>query len=379
MNGRFEFATAGRIVFGEGTSVDALPAAARELAGAGRVLLVTGSRPERWKAWRDRLGAPPVFAVTGEPTLEAVREGARLAREEQVAAVAAIGGGSAIDAGKAIAALAANSGEPLDYLEVIGAGRAFERRPLPFIAVPTTSGTGAEVTRNAVLGSREHGVKASLRSAWMLPAVAIVDPGLTRGLPREIAAYTGLDAVTQLIEPLVSVRANAMSDLVAREGLALAAGAIRTLDRVPMARASLLSGMALANSALGAVHGFAAAIGGMFPAAPHGAICAALLAPAMAANIAALRSREPGGPGLARYAAVAAIVTGRSRAEPEDAIAWAHETVQALAAAPLMAYGVDPARSGEIVAAARRASSMKGNPIELTDSELASALEQAMR
>ena len=186
----------------------------------------------------------------------------------------------------------------------------------------------------------------------MLPSLAIVDPELTRSLPREVAAYTGLDALTQLIEPLVSVRANAMSDMVARQGLAQAVRGIRTLDRELMAQASLLSGMALANSGLGAVHAFAAAIGGMFPAVPHGAICAALLAPVMRANLA----RDP-----ARYAGV-----------PD--VSWVEETVKMLEVKPLTYYGVDWARADEIVAKAQRSSSMKGNPVALADDELHAVL-----
>lgn len=371
----FEFATAGRIVFGSGAAAFTVPAAARELGGGARIMLVTGSRPERWEPFRIALDAA-VFPVTGgEPTVDLARAGASFACAERAAVIVAIGGGSAIDAGKAIAALAANSGEPYDYLEVIGEGRPLSRHPLPFIAVPTTSGTGSEVTRNAVLGSREHGVKASLRSPWMLPAVAVVDPELTRDVPREIAAYTALDALTQLIEPLVSIRANAMSDLIAREGLALAAASLRTLECEGMARASLHGGMALANAGLGAVHGFAAAIGGMFPAAPHGAICAALLVPVLRINIAALRARQGS---LARYEQVAALVTGNPHAAPEDGIAWVRDTVAALEAKPLRAYGVDPARAPEIIAASKRASSMKANPIELHDTELEAALIEAL-
>lgn len=349
----FEFATAGRIVFGRGEA-SGIPAAVQAL---GRRALLVGS--ERWSHLLPERAAQ--ITVPGEPTLDLARAGTALARAEACDVVVAIGGGSAIDAGKAIAALAANPGDVLDYIEVIGAGKPLARRPLPFIAVPTTSGTGAEVTRNAVLGSAEHGVKASLRSLTMLPAVAIVDPDLTRSLPREVAAYTGLDALTQLIEPLVSVRANAMSDMVARQGLGFAVAGIRTLDREAMAQASLLSGMALANAGLGAVHGFAAAIGGMFPSAPHGAICAALLTPVMRANLAALHSRHPDSPALRIYGEL-------------PAVEWVEETVRQLEIKPLTDYGVDLSRADEIVRRAQQASSMKGNPVVLTYEELRGAL-----
>ncbi len=346
----FEFATASRIVFGAGKSSE-IPAAARSL-GRRPLLVASAAR------WRHLLlEAEVVFDVHGEPTVDVAREGAALARAEQCDVVVSIGGGSAIDAGKAIAALTANPGDVLDYLEVIGRGQPLSQRPLSFIAVPTTSGTGAEVTRNAVLGSPVDCVKASLRNLMMLPTLAIVDPELTRTLPRDVAAYTGLDALTQLIEPLVSVSANPMSDMAARQGLAAATPGIRTLDREAMAQASLCSGMALANSGLGAVHAFAAAIGGMFPWAPHGAICAALLAPVMRGNIAALRARDPRGPALRRY-------------EEVPDVDWVEETVKLLEIRPLSHYGVDLGRAAEIVAGAQAASSMKGNPIELTAKEL---------
>ena len=349
----FEFATAARIVFGAGKSGE-IPAATRELGR--RPMFVANVR------WRHLLPVAVLFfEVHGEPTVDVARRGAALAKAEQCDVVVSIGGGSAIDTGKAIAALAANPGDVLEYIEVIGRGQPLTVRPLPFIAVPTTSGTGAEVTRNAVLGSPVDGVKASLRSPMMLPLLAIVDPDLTRDLPREIAAYTGLDALTQLIEPLVSIRANPMSDMVARQGLAAAVQGLPTLDREAMAQASLLSGMALANSGLGAVHAFAAAIGGMFPSAPHGAICAALLAPVMKANIAALRARDPHGPALRRY-------------DEAPSVEWVEETVRQLEIRPLAGYGVDLARADEIAAKAQKSSSMKGNPVVLTDSELGSAL-----
>ncbi|MCC6538958.1 MAG: iron-containing alcohol dehydrogenase [Bryobacterales bacterium] len=371
MSPPFEFATAARVVFGAGQAAAELSGAVRSLGE--RALLVTGRDPARWRHLVP--GAAEVFAVRGgEPTLDTAREGAALARACGADVVVAVGGGSAIDAGKAIAALAANPGDVLDYLEVIGAGRALERRPLPFLAVPTTFGTGAEVTRNAVLASREHGVKVSLRSAWMLPAVAIVDPELGRGVPREVAVYTGLDALTQLIEPLVSSRANPMSDAVARAGLAAAAEALPTLEVEGMARASLFGGMALANSGLGAVHAFAAAIGGMFPRAPHGAVCAALLAPCLAANLAAMRAT---GRGTERFDEAARLLTGRPTATAEEGIAWVRATVEVLGARPLRAYGVDPAHAADIVAKAQRASSMKGNPVALTDEAMREAFANA--
>ena len=375
---RFEFATAAHILFGEGMAREVAPAAA---AMGRRALLVTGVSRERAAPLAAQLEAAGVacapFTVPGEPTVEMIRAGAAYARDESCALVIAMGGGSAIDAGKALAAMLANPGDPLDYLEVIGAGRPLERTSAPFIAIPTTAGTGSEVTRNAVLASPEHRVKASLRSAGMLPRLAVVDPELTLDLPRSITASTGLDALTQCIEPYVSVRANPMTDLFCVEGIRRAA---TTLPRVwengrdreargEMAWASLLGGMALANAGLGAAHGFAAPVGGMF-AAPHGAICAALLPHVMEMNVQALRARAPGSEPLRRYEEVARLLTGQSHAAAEDGVRWVAALCHKLEIPPLRAYGVTGSDIPDLVAKAAHASSMKGNPIALTSEEL---------
>src|SRR5579864_6468004 len=322
---RFEFATAARIVFGAGAVREVVAAA----AGMGRrALLVTGSSPGRVAPLVAGFDAVP-FAVAGEPTLELIHLGTEFALQERCDLVIAIGGGSAIDAGKALADMLTNPGGPLTYLEVIVSGHPLVNAPAPFIAVPTTAGTGSEVTRNAVLGSPEHRVKASLRSASMLPRLAVVDPELTVGLPGTITASTGLDALTQLIEPYVSVRANPMTDLFCVEGIRSVAAALPRVwedgsdleARTAMSWAALLGGLALANAGLGAVHGFAAPIGGMFPA-PHGAACAAVLPHAMEVNIQALRARAPETPALQRYTEVAGILTGKPHATAEDGAAW---------------------------------------------------------
>ena len=375
---RFEFATATRILFGEGMAREVAPAAA---AMGRRALLVTGVSRERAAPLAAQLEAAGVacapFTVPGEPTVEMIRAGAAYARDESCALVIAMGGGSAIDAGKALAAMLANPGDPLDYLEVIGAGRPLERTSAPFIAIPTTAGTGSEVTRNAVLASPEHRVKASLRSAGMLPRLAVVDPELTFDLPRSITASTGLDALTQCIEPYVSVRANPMTDLVCVEGIRRAAAALPRVwengrdreARGEMAWASLLGGMALANAGLGAAHGFAAPVGGMF-AAPHGAICAALLPHVMEMNVQALRARAPGSEPLRRYEEVARLLTGQSHAAAEDGVRWVAALCHKLEIPPLRAYGVTGSDIPDLVAKAAHASSMKGNPIALTSEEL---------
>jgi alcohol dehydrogenase class IV len=383
---RFEFATATRIVFGPGVLAE-LGAIAAPLGK--RALLVTGRSPDRAAPARDALAAAGLAVVglpiAGEPTVDDVREGVERARGEGVDLVVACGGGSAIDAGKAIAALLGDGGDPLDHLEVVGRGQPLARPPLPFVAIPTTAGTGSEVTRNAVLASPEHRVKASLRSPLMLPRVAIVDPDLLRGLPPHVVAASGLDAFAQLVEPFVSVRANPLVDALCREGLARSSRSLhRAFEgdrseavRVDLALASLFGGLALANAGLGAVHGLAAPVGGMFDA-PHGATCAALLPAVLRANLAALSQRLPGSPALGRYREVAAIVTGRPGAQATDGVAWVESLVRALEVPGLSHWGARAADVPALVAKARAASSTKGNPVELDEAELAEVVRASL-
>ena len=375
---RFEFATATRILFGPGALAELGPVAAPL---GRRALLVTGRSPSRGQAARERLEAAGIaivaFGVPGEPTVEDARRGAQLARGEGVDLVVASGGGSAIDAGKAVAALLGNGGDPLDYLEVIGRGQAIEKPSLPFIAIPTTAGTGSEVTRNAVLSSPEHRVKASLRSPVLLARAAIVDPDLLAGLPPHLVAASGLDAFAQLVEPFVSIRGNPMVDGLCREGLVRSARSLRRsfegdeseAVRVDLALASLFGGVALANAGLGAVHGFAAPVGGLFDA-PYGAACAALLPAVLRMNLRALSQRLPASPALARYREIAAIVTGRPGAEAHDGVAWVESLVRSLAIPGLSHWGASEGDLPALVAKARAASSMRGNPIELEEAEL---------
>jgi alcohol dehydrogenase class IV len=380
---RFEFATAQRIVFGTGVLAEAGPLAR---ALGLRPLLVTGRDPGRCQGLLDQLRAlglqPSCFAIAGEPALDDVREGAARARAGRADLVIAFGGGSALDGGKAIAALAVNDGDPLDYLEVIGRGRALERRPLPCIAIPTTAGTGSEVTRNAVLASKEHGVKASLRHPWMLPALALVDPALTVGLPPAITASTGLDALTQLIEPYLSLKANPMTDALCLEGLRRAA---RSLGRAwadggdlgareDMALASLLGGLALANAGLGAVHGLAAPLGGLAPV-PHGAACAALLPHVLEAN---LRASDPDGVLGAKFGELARLLTGDPGAEALEGLRWVQALVKQLRVPGLGAYGLSAADLDLVAERGLAASSMKANPVTFDRAALVAILAKAM-
>ncbi len=378
----FEFATAGRIVFGPGTLAQAGPAAA---ALGRRALVVTGRSTARAQPLLDLLTQQEVafalFPVDGEPTVDAVLDGAAQARGAGCDLVVGFGGGSAVDAAKAIAAFLTNPGDPYDYLEVIGRAQPLSNPPAPVLAIPTTAGTGAEVTRNAVLTATAQKVKVSVRSPLMLPRVAIVDPLLTHGVPPEVTAATGLDALTQLIEPFVSVRATPLTDALCREALPRAARSLRraceqgddAAAREEMAFASLCGGLALANAGLGAVHGVAGPFGGMF-AAPHGATCAALLAPLTEATVRALRARAPDAPALARYAEAARICTGLEQATPDDLVVWLRELVRALHVPPLREYGFGADDIETLLPKAQRSSSMKGNPIALTDAELAAAL-----
>ncbi len=383
----FEFATATRILFGAGLVAGA--PAEIEALGVRRVLLATGRSGERSAPLAASLAARGMsvvpFRVAGEPTVDLAREGTARARTEGCDGVVAIGGGSAIDCGKAIAALAANEGDVLDYLEVVGRGRPLARASLPFVAVPTTAGTGSEVTRNAVLGSAGDRVKASLRSPFMLARLAIVDPDLLAGVPPSVLAASGLDALTQLVEPYLSARANPLTDALAGEGMRRSARSLRraclaapdAAAREDLAVASLFGGLCLANAGLGAVHGFAGVAGAMFDA-PHGATCAALLVASLEVNLRALRARAPGHAAVGRFRDVAAWLTGRPDATAEDGIAWIAGLCRDLRVPGLGRYGMTVPDVPALVERAKRASSMRANPIALADDELAEIAERSI-
>ena len=382
----FEFATAKRIIFGSGTIND-VPSLAAHMGS--RTLVITGKTPERAAGLIEQLQGHGMhvitFQVRSEPTTEIVTTGATLARIEKCDLVIGMGGGSVIDAGKAIAALITNYGDLFDYLEVIGRAQPIVIPPAPYIAIPTTAGTGTEVTKNAVIISVEHKVKVSMRSPLMLPELVVVDPELTCSMPQAVTASTGLDALTQLMEAFVTIRANPFTDGICREGLVRASRSLKavyedgsnTSAREDMALASLFSGLALANAGLGAVHGFAAPLGGQFDA-PHGVICARLLPIVMETNVQALHERDPQSAALSRYDEIARILTGDSNACAQDGVAWVQELCEALNVPGLSGIGLSQDNIAEIVAKAQRASSMKGNPIELTKNELSDILKKAL-
>ncbi len=382
----FDFATAQRIRFAPGVRAE-LPAIVAALGR--RALVVTGSHPARHRELLDGIAhagvALEVLEVPREPTTGLCSAGVERARDLQAEVVVAIGGGSAIDAGKAVAALLTNGGEPLDYLEVVGRGRSIVRPSAPFVAVPTTAGTGAEVTRNAVLTVEGEHVKVSLRSPHMLPRVALVDPQLTAGVPPAVTASTGLDALTQVLEPFVCNRPSPLTDALCREALPRAARALPRAfaaggdadAREDMSLVSLIGGLALANARLGAVHGLAGPLGGM-TRGPHGALCASLLTAVMVANVRALRARAAGSPALGRYEEVARLVTGNPAARIEDAIEALERLRETLAIPRLAAYGVKASDIPLVAAKGAAASSTKGNPVELTKAELAGILEASL-
>jgi alcohol dehydrogenase class IV len=382
---RFEFATSTRILFGTETIHDLAPNA---VTMGKHCLLVLGKHVPV-ATLVDELTAHGLavtrFCVSGEPSVATALDGVRAAHGANCDLVIACGGGSVLDTGKAIAALVTNPGDLLDYLEVVGKGKPLAHAPAPFIAIPTTAGTGSEVTRNAVLSVPEKHVKVSLRSPLMLPRLAIVDPELTYSVPPDITASTGLDALTQLIEPYVCHTPNPITDAICIEGISRAARALPrayhagrdAVAREEMALASLFGGIALANAKLGAVHGFAGVLGGTL-GVPHGAICARLLPFVMQTNLAALSARAPGSPTLARYARVAQLLTGNAKACAEDGVAWVHQLCAELKIPPLANWSLDESQFDAVLAQARNASSMKGNPIMLTDDELRTILQQAI-
>jgi len=381
----FEFATATRIIFGNG-SFKKIPGL---MEGKGKkVLLVTGKNQTLATLLDDELKKSGIesvlFSIGSEPTVTDIENGARLARETGCDRVVGIGGGSAIDSAKAIAALVPNPGELTDYLEVIGKGKQLTEAPLPCIAVPTTAGTGAEVTRNSVIKSDDHQVKVSLRSERMYPSVAVVDPELTLTMPPDITASTGADALTHLLETFVSGQSNPFIDMLCREGMQRISTSLLPAftdgsnlpARENMAFASMLGGMALANVKLGAVHGFAGPIGGMFPI-PHGAVCACLLPAVLEVNISTLKKKNQATL-LSRFGEVAQILTGEKSATADDTIFWAKTLIQKLQIPSLSDFGLSTADFPILAEKAKNSSSMKGNPVELDNPQLFAILEKSI-
>jgi alcohol dehydrogenase class IV len=382
---RFDFSTPSRVLFGPGICSE-VPVLAANLGQ--RVFLATDSL-DRCGTLLDGLleqGLSVIsFIVKEEPDLNVIEMATRKARESDCQLVIGFGGGSTLDTGKSIAAFMTNSGDPSAYLEVIGTGRILYNPPIPYIAIPTTAGTGSEVTRNAVIRVSDQHLKASLRSPYLLPRIAVVDPEQSYSLPPPITAMTGLDALTQLIEPFVCKSPTPLTDALCREAIPRVSRSLRVAFKNPldpdarqdMALASLFGGMALANARLGAVHGMANPIGGMSHA-PHGAICACLLPLVMETNLHALYKRQPNSPSIARYAEVAHLLTSDATSSAEAGAIWVRELCEALEIRSLDKYGVDQEDFPALVEQSQKANSMKGNPVTLTDSELVAVLQNAL-
>jgi len=385
LNMNFEFASPNRIIFGEGS----LSKVSEIAPGFGRkALIVTGkgSVPmDTLLACLDSVGVGcEVFRVGREPDVPLIQAGVAQGKVIECDQIIGFGGGSSLDSAKAIAALMTNPENLLDYLEVIGEGKKIPEPPMPMIAIPTTAGTGTEVTRNAVIASPEHHVKVSMRSPMMIPTVAIVDPELTYTMPPSVTASTGMDALIQVIEAYVSNRANPMTDVISKEGIRLGAKSLLAAyqdgenrdARRDMALTSLFGGLALANGGLGAVHGFAGPIGGMFHA-PHGAVCASLIPYVMKYNVKTLKELAGGEAVRMRYAEIAQWLTGDENAEVEDGVAWFSELAKALHIPGLRAFGIERSDFRLIIEKASVSSSMQKNPIKLDERILESILDEA--
>lgn len=381
----FDFSSANQVVFGQGKLAAVGDAAARMGKKAFILAGIFGKDLERLKTMLQASQvAVEIFHVDGEPTIEMIDRARTAAQQSGCDHVIGFGGGSAIDTGKAVAAMLTNPGELLDYLEVVGRNQSIKTPPLPYIAIPTTAGTGSEVTRNAVITASGERVKVSLRSPLLLPRLAVVDPQLTLSLPPAVTASTGMDALTQVIEPFVSKKANAFIDLFCRAGIKSGAGSLLKAyqngqdeeAREGMAFTSLMGGLALANAGLGAVHGFAGPIGGLY-SAPHGVVCACLLSPVIKVNARALAAREPEAIALMKYQEIAQLVTGKENATVTDLGDWVEELRLSIAIPPLRDYGVKLSDLDLLVEKGAVASSMKTNPILLQRGELREILEMA--
>lgn len=380
----FAIARLPRIVFGDGV-LDTLP---DEVAAFGRkVLIVTGARSFRDSPrWEKLIGgleerdiAWDHFAVLAEPSPDMVDEAAARFRDAGIEAVVGIGGGSALDSAKALAGLIPIESSVMDFLEGVGPELPYQGPALPFVAAPTTAGTGSEATKNAVLGrSGPDGFKKSFRHEMLVARVAVIDPTLLASCPKAVMAADGMDAFTQLLESHVSLKANPMTDALAWSGLeAFADGFFAALEgegeiaergRRRMAYASLVSGITLAQTGLGSVHGMAPPLGAMF-GIPHGLACGTLVAEATDVNLNALRTRKPDSPALAKYAAVGRLLADREGGLVELLRDWTEK----LQLQRLSAFGVTEADFPRI-AAGSRGSSMKTNPLVLEDAEIVEVL-----
>ncbi len=362
-------------------------------------LVVTGKQSfcesPRWQTFIDSLKASGVqwrhFTVSGEPSPTLVDEAVSRFREEAIEVVIGIGGGSVLDAAKAIAGLLPHGNSVMDHLEGVGRNIPYRGPSLPFIAVPTTAGTGSEATKNAVLSLHgSEGFKKSFRDECLVPEYAVIDPDLLASCPRELIAADGMDAFTQLLESYVSIKANPFTDALAWSGMsAVKEGLFAAWEgkepsasqgRGAMAYAALLSGITLAQVGLGSVHGLASPLGAYFPI-PHGVVCGKLVAAATAVNIKAMQERDPDNAALAKYAEVGRLLSGRTGVDDatvrSSLTALLSEWSQQLELPSLSNYGLGLADL-PLVVANSRGSSMQTNPIVLTDGEINTIMLQCL-
>lgn len=380
-----------RIIFGDG-SIDQVPALLRQFGR--RVLIVTGGKSFRaslhWQGLVDAMKGQGLswedMVVAEEPSPGLIDQAVRVYRHAGIEVVLGIGGGSALDAAKAIAGLLPHGNSVMDYLEGVGPELPYQGPSLPFVAVPTTAGTGSEATKNAVLSMHgPDGFKKSFRDDLLVARYAVVDPALLASCPLELIAANGMDALTQLLESFVSTRANPVTDALALSGLGYVRDGLldwyegnekRADGRSGMAYASLLSGITLAQAGLGSVHGLAAPLGAFFPI-PHGIACGATVAAATEMNVRALEEREPGSSALARYAQLGRLFRGKCHMDDSEARAFLVQMLKDWTARmkvpPLAAYGIRESDLNLIVANCR-GSSMKTNPVVLTDGEVKEVL-----
>ncbi len=380
-----DFSTSNRIIFYSG-SVKNITELILEFGN--NVFIITGKKSDRI-ANLERFLDPKriswqIFHTSGEPTIESIKDGIRKARDLKIDALLAIGGGSVIDTGKAISAMLTNPGELEDYLENVGQGKPIINKGKPLIAIPTTAGTGSEVTRNAVIKVTSHQVKVSLRGRKIIPEIALIDPELTLDIPPGITASTGMDALSQVIEPYVSRKENHFVDIFCEDAMKKASNSLITSykdgsnlsARENMCWVSLFGGIALANAGLGAVHGFAGVIGGGYEI-PHGVICARLLPTIFEVNFNALSTRQSKNPILEKFVKISRFLTQTEKGNISDCVRWLEELCEDIKIPKLHEFGLNKKAFPGIVEKAQLSSSMKGNPIELNTSELLNVLEKS--
>ncbi len=395
MLGQFSLARLPRIVFGPG-SIKKVPGL---LAHYGkRVLLVTGGNSfmasRHWKELSEAMHRQGFFwetrKVTGEPSPQLVDEAVTALRGGRFDVVLGIGGGSVLDAAKAIAGLLGPGNSVMDHLEGVGPEKPYLGPATPFVAVPTTAGTGSEATKNAVLSTHgPEGFKKSFRDEQLVPEYAVIDPDLLAACPPHLIAANGMDAFTQLLESYVSSKANPFTDALAWSGMEAVrdgllawyeGGAGAAEGREKMAYAALLSGITLAQVGLGSVHGLAAPLGAFFPI-PHGVVCGTLLEAATRVNIEAMAAREPANPALAKYARVGRLLHGMKHMDDMAAcgalLQTLNEWATRMALPRLGVFGVTAADLPQVIAHCR-GSSMKTNPIVLSDAEVGIILQERL-